>query len=153
MGARGTKPKPTALKKLDGNPGKRPLPAAEVTPRRTDLAPPEGIGDEARRRWQEVVDAMPPGFITAADLPLLRVYADAWQTYHDAGETIKETGLIARSERTGTVYQHPAVGIRNQAAALIGCTAAKFGLTPSDRAGLEMPDKGDTLLKKYGIAG
>ena len=153
MGARGTKRKPTAIKRLEGNPGKRPLPRSEAAPRRADLKPPNGIGTEAKRRWHEVVDALPPGLVTAADLPMLRVYADAWQTYHDAGKTIKRTGLIARSERTGTVYQHPAVGIRNQAAALIGRTAAKFGLTPSDRAGLEMPEQGESKLKKYGIVG
>lgn len=43
MAIRGRKPKPTNLKVLEGNPGKRPLPTNEVKPQRRLHVAPSGL--------------------------------------------------------------------------------------------------------------
>lgn len=49
MAKRGRKPKPTALKKLEGNPGKRPLNELEPLPQVTMLRCPNWLEPEAKR--------------------------------------------------------------------------------------------------------
>ena len=49
MATRGRKPKPTALKLLEGNPGKRPLNDREPVPPRAALKCPAWLLPEAKR--------------------------------------------------------------------------------------------------------
>ena len=49
MAARGRKPKPTALKVLEGNPGKRPLNDHEPIPPKGELKCPSWLLPEAKR--------------------------------------------------------------------------------------------------------
>jgi hypothetical protein len=58
MVPRGRKPKPTAVKELAGNPGKRALNKHEPEPTAGDLLCPEGVEGEARREWYRVVDEL-----------------------------------------------------------------------------------------------
>ena len=48
---RGRKPKPTQLKVLDGNPGRRPLNDREPQPPEGAPEPPEFLDAEARAEW------------------------------------------------------------------------------------------------------
>ena len=54
MGSRGPAPKPQALKKLQGNPGRRKLNAAEPTPDSALPACPAWLNAEAKREWKRV---------------------------------------------------------------------------------------------------
>jgi hypothetical protein len=58
MGARGPAPKPTDLRKLEGNPSRRPLPANE--PQYAPGLPqkPQRISDGASALWDELVGEM-----------------------------------------------------------------------------------------------
>ena len=49
MAQRGRKPTPTAIKELEGNPGKRPLNDAEPKPERKAPPCPKGLEPEAKR--------------------------------------------------------------------------------------------------------
>jgi hypothetical protein len=55
-----------------GNPGKRPLPRAEPQPiglpQKSDF-----VTGGAAEAWDEVLAAMPPGFFSTADSPVLTV--------------------------------------------------------------------------------
>src|SRR6185312_2686519 len=51
LGMRGRKPKPSALKLLAGNPGKRALNKREPRPRREIPSPPAHLSDGARTAW------------------------------------------------------------------------------------------------------
>ena len=50
----GRPPKPTALKVLQGNPGKRKLPKGEPTPA-VGCVPPPGLSKRARLVWDQIV--------------------------------------------------------------------------------------------------
>ena len=63
MAKTGRKPKPTALKRLEGNPGKRPLNALEPVPPTVPLQCPRHLLPEAKKEWRVLV---------GPDLPLGR---------------------------------------------------------------------------------
>ena len=58
MATRGRKPKPTAVKVLEGNPGKRPLNMFEPTPEKIAPECPSWLNDEAKAEWNRLVDKM-----------------------------------------------------------------------------------------------
>ena len=52
MAVRGRKPKPTALKVLEGNPGHRPLNKKEPMPKGKLPRCPEWLEDDAKKEWK-----------------------------------------------------------------------------------------------------
>ena len=55
MATRGRKPKPTALKALEGNPGKRPLNEHEPVPPKATLRCPAWLEAEAKKEWKRLI--------------------------------------------------------------------------------------------------
>ena len=58
MAARGRKPKPTALKLLEGNPGKRPLNDKEPKPQKKAPSCPKWLDPEAKKEWRRLASKM-----------------------------------------------------------------------------------------------
>lgn len=54
----GRKPKPTAIKKLEGNPGKRKLNTKEPIPAKGMPECPEWLLAEAKKEWERLADLM-----------------------------------------------------------------------------------------------
>ena len=54
MAVRGRKPKPTALKVLEGNPGHRPLNKKEPMPKGKLPRCPEWLEDDAKKEWKRL---------------------------------------------------------------------------------------------------
>jgi len=81
-----------------------------------------------------------PGLLSPVDGPALALYCLAWQELLEATAKIEANGMVSVSEK-GAEYQHPLVGIRHKAMELIAKIGAKFGMTPSDRAGLKPATK------------
>lgn len=52
MATRGRKPKPTAMKELEGNPGKHPLNTSEPKPNKKAPACPKWLEPEAKKEWR-----------------------------------------------------------------------------------------------------
>ena len=137
----GRPPKPTQLKILHGNPGKRRLPENEPQPTTEIPEPPEWLSDEARACWDRVtVELKAMGILHKADQETLVMYCEAWDAYVEAWRAVQQHGMIAYSE-SGSVYQHPAVGIKNKAAAMVLKMAQEFGLTPSARTRVKVMEK------------
>lgn len=55
MVQRGRKPKPTAMKVLEGNPGKRQLNSKEPKPVKKAPRCPNWLEDEAKKEWKRMV--------------------------------------------------------------------------------------------------
>ena len=65
----GRKPKPTALKKLEGNPGKRKLNTKEPIPAKGMPNCPEWLLPEAKKEWERLADLMNQiGVLTEVDM-------------------------------------------------------------------------------------
>jgi P27 family predicted phage terminase small subunit len=143
----GRKPKPTALKKLEGNPGKRALNKKE--PRAQPAIPqcPKHLKDEARKEWRRVSKQLHElGILTRVDRSVLAAYCTAWGTYVEAEEHLESEGHVLISEK-GAVTQNPWSWISKSARDQMVKFAAEFGMTPSSRSRVkvEMPSEEEEL--------
>ena len=77
MGKRGPAPKPTALKVLQGNPGKRPLNDKEPEYEKSDelLKPPPYLSTHAKKEWKRIAPMLlNNGLLTNVDISALGAY-------------------------------------------------------------------------------
>jgi P27 family predicted phage terminase small subunit len=140
MGKRGPKPKPTAIKKLAGNPGKRKLNKAEPQPTAGIPPRPECLDDIGAAEWDRVVPELARlGLLTLVDRAALACYCCAWADLVHARKTLGEEGQTFQTDK-GYVVPHPCVSIAAAAATRIKAFCAEFGLTPSARARMTLPD-------------
>ena len=69
MAMAGRKPKPTALKILEGKPGKRPLNKNEPNPPKGNIKCPTWLLPEAKKEWKRLAPSLEAmGVLTMADL-------------------------------------------------------------------------------------
>lgn len=147
---RGRKPTPTALKLVQGNPGKRPLNTNEPQPAEGDPSCPSWLTREAKAEWNRWVKALgPTRMLTQADRTALAALCEAWGLLKEAQAEVTEHGTtVFEVERTcedGTVVYaraktNPAVRTMLQSMATIRALAVEFGGTPSARSRLHAPE-------------
>jgi len=134
---KGRKPKPTQLKVIQGNPGKRTINKDE--PEATVVAPdtpaPDHLGELAKECWTQMVGMLSGSkVITELDLHGLELYCAAYQNWRDAQAKVIELGAIVKSPKSGYPVQSPYFAISNKAHEQMVKLAAEFGLTPSSRS-------------------
>lgn len=146
---RGRKPKPTHLKAVTGNPGRRPLPENEPQPKRARPDKPVGMGKFANKLWDVVSEeAFDMGVLTVADGPALRMLCEVWERFFQAQDALKRNeGMFYVSESvTGSgetevvktlIKVHPAVRIASDASKELRGWMSEFGLTPASRSKIE----------------
>ena len=136
MAKTGRKPKPTALKRLEGNPGKRPLNELEPVPPTVALRCPKHLLPEARKEWKRLAPIlMGMGLLTAADAVPFEGYCTAYARWLEAQEEITRHGSIYK-DNDGRIRPNPYIAIANQQMREIKSFAAEFGLTPSNRSAM-----------------
>ena len=134
MAKTGRKPKPTALKKLEGNPGRRPLNRMEPMPPVVQLKRPGHLLPEAKKEWKRLAPVlMDLGLLTAADAVPFEGYCTAYARWLEAQEEINRHGSIYK-DNEGKIRPNPFIAIANQQMREIKSFAAEFGLTPSTRS-------------------
>ena len=134
--ARGRKPKPTALKRLEGNPGKRPLNELEPVPPPVQLRCPNYLLPEARKEWKRLAPIlMSMGLLTAADAVPFAGYCQAYARWREAQDEITRHGSIYKDD-DGRIRPNPYIAIATQQMREIKSFAADFGLTPSNRTAM-----------------
>lgn len=138
MGRRGPKPDPAAKKKARGNPGKRPL-KPEPNFGGSVGDPPDHLDEVARAKWHELVEIAKatPGLLQRSDRDHLALYCETWSDYLAACREVEAFGYTVMTE-SGSVYQHPSVGIRNKARATLRQLGADMGLNPSARSNVQV---------------
>ena len=131
---RGRKPKPTALKVLEGNPGKRPLNGHEPIPPKGELKCPSWLLPEAKKEWKRLASSLEAmGVLTMADLTAFAGYCQAYARWKEAEEFITQHGSIFKTP-SGYVQQVPQVSIAQQNLKIMQSFCSDFGLTPATRA-------------------
>ena len=104
----GRPPKPTALKLLTGNAGKRPLPENEpapVVPSRLP-PPPKHLSDEAKSEWRRMGrELLRLGLLTTIDRAEFALYCQAWGRWVEAEEALPPAwpGSAHSQQDAGTV--------------------------------------------------
>jgi phage terminase small subunit len=110
---RGRKPKPTHLKLVTGNPGKRKLNASEPMPAPALPEPPFHLGEEARTEWKRVAeDLYRLGVLTEIDRVVLAAYCQAYGRWVRAELTLSE--MAKRDELTGGLMVRTISGNRSR---------------------------------------
>lgn len=158
---RGRKPKPTKLKIVQGNPGKRALNQDEPQPERAIPKAPAHIPARAKKVWKAVateLDAM--GVLTVADvlaLELLVCSYDEYRRMRDVAETEGATYLTGGE--SGLMHRaRPEIAIGADAFRRCKSMLVEFGLTPSSRSRIKVQGEGEVdpfeeLLRQQGAGG
>lgn len=130
---RGRPPTSPELKRLMGNPGKRPIPTS-VSPT-GKLTPPSQMQPAARAAWRRIVGAMPDGTYAATDAMTLAVLCEAVADYWEAADAVAKNGRYAPGA-TGQMTIAPWVKDKADAARLIYTYSQRLYLDPVARASL-----------------
>lgn len=142
MGVKGSgrRPRPNHLKALDGVAECRinrdePLPAPAASPE-----PPDDLPTEAQHVWSSLA----PGLIarrvlTADDVELFAAFCRSLALYHRYAAEV-ERGGAQTAGYAGNAVLSPAFRAMNASLDQAVRLAARFGLTPADRAGLRLDD-------------
>ena len=152
MAKRGPKPKPTALKKLLGNPGKRPLNEREPQPDPTMPRPPAHLDEGACAEWARMAPELNRmRLLTQVDRAAFAGYCAAYSRWAQATADLAKVGGFTIVTEKGYVLQHPLVGVANKALELMLKCAVEFGLTPSSRSRVSVPNTDvDEFEKDFG---
>ena len=139
---KGRKPKPSLLKLLDGTPGKRPVNEREPPILAGMPEPPEWLDAEAQNEWVRVVlDLQAMGLLSRADRPALAAYCVAWSRWVEAEAMVKKYGTIVRTPEKKFPLKSPFLTIADQAMETVRKLLVEFGLTPSSRGRIKVPDQ------------
>lgn len=134
MATRGRKPKPTAIKLLEGNPGKRPLNEYEPVPPKSEIKCPAWLEPEAKKEWKRLAPALETmGILTPVDISAFAGYCQAYARWKEAEEFISKHGSIFQTP-SGYVQQVPQVSIAQQNLKIMQSFCSEFGLTPATRS-------------------
>lgn len=135
---RGRKAKPTALKELEGNPGKRAVNHQEPKP---DVAIPEcpaHLKGAARTEWKRITEELLAlKMISKIDRAALAICCTAWADYVKACNKLEKEGEVIISEQGG-MYQNPWVAIKKRSMDQVMKFYAEFGMSPSSRTRLKV---------------
>jgi P27 family predicted phage terminase small subunit len=131
---RGRKPKPTRIKVLSGNPGKRPLAKDDVKPPRALPRPPAILQNLARKEWWRIGRVLyEAGLLTQIDVPALVAYCQSYATWCEAQQEIRRSGTVIKSGR-GQPMLSPFLKVANIAWQQWTHILTEFGMTPSSRS-------------------
>lgn len=134
---RGRKPKTSAQKLMDGNPGKRPI--------RPDLPAPAGAPPMPKRlmvdavavaKWQELVPILLGlGTLTTADGEALATLCEVHSSAQACLLELRATGPVMHTD-LGGVKPNPAGPLYRGLVSLQASLMGEFGLTPTSRTRL-----------------
>lgn len=150
-GTRGPLPKPTALKVLEGNPGRRALNLSDgVNPRVEVPSAPKHLGTEARKEWKRITPLLfELGLISGLDRAALAMYCQSVGRLSElemafnglvdvavsAGDTYPDAVLKASQTATpsGYVQQSVIVQLISSHRLQVHRHLGHFGLSPAAR--------------------
>lgn len=135
---RGAKPKPTHLKVIAGNPGRRPLNKREPKPAGDLKDAPEWMTDSQKSIWAKAIRSAPAGLLKELDESVLVTWVVAADLHRQASENVARFGLLTTTPNTGEEIQSPYLPIVNRQAQIMLKAAAEMGFTPSSRSRVSM---------------
>lgn len=140
-----TRPTPTHLKLLRGNPGKRAINRREPKPPGDLREPPPDLPAPARPYWWQAVNQSPPGLLKRIDGRVVALWATAaWLHARAAAELAN--GALMEPDENRAPRKSPLLAVLNHQAAIMLRAGAELGFSPSSRTRLaiapEAPDEG-----------
>ena len=143
----GPQPKPTAIKRLEGNPGKRKLNDREPDPT-LGCTPPEWLPPGARTEWERVYPELSSlGLVTVVDQAALACWCIAVDTLARASRVLEPSDNDSMPEIQITDKDYECVSgaelMRRQAMKDIRAFCQEFGFSPAARSRIAVPEKTD----------
>lgn len=155
----GRRPKPTALKVLQGNPGQRKLNEHEPKPPQGAVTQPESLSNTAAIVWDELAPiAIAMGTLTTADVAAFTTLCELEATRRASSAQKDVEGfspfLVTTSvDSAGTehmnIKEHPAIKLERNTAAALRPYYEKFGLEPVGRARIVVPKQDEAPKSKW----
>ena len=140
--------KPTAMHRLNGNPGKRALPKEGEEPApanaKKGAPPPYWLDNYAKTAWKHLQPMLVDMRVyTEADRYALELLVQAYAEYRRACDAIRIQGPTIWVETKAGGYMMPDPAIRERNDAWRRCMGAlsHFGLTPASRARIQVLPK------------
>lgn len=131
------KPKPTHLKLIMGNPGKRPINTREPKPKIGIPALPDHLSAAAKVEWRRISKQLAEiGLLSEIDRAALAAYCQSWGRWVDAEHELAKHGTLVKSPN-GYPMPSPYLSIANKAMRQMHSLLAEFGMTPSARTRLQ----------------
>jgi P27 family predicted phage terminase small subunit len=131
---KGRKPKPTVLRALDGNAGKRPINKNEPIPEGDLSAPPQHLTVLQKIIWKHAILNAPRGLLRILDSNMLMIWVIASDLHQQAARKIEEEGLIITTVDKETKQQSPYLAIVNKQAEIMLRSASELGFSPTSRS-------------------
>jgi P27 family predicted phage terminase small subunit len=135
---RGRKPKPTHLKLLEGNPGRRPFNAGEPQPERRAPTCPAHLCPSAKAEWKRLAQQLHVlGVLTELDRAALAAYCQAYGRWVEAERKLKETPMLLKLP-SGYVQHNPWLTIAHKQLELMHRYMSELGLSPVARTRVDV---------------
>jgi P27 family predicted phage terminase small subunit len=138
----GAKPKPTRLKVLAGNPGKRKLPKNEPQPVAFLKDAPDWFTKGQLEYWDYALASAPPGLLGTMDRDVLVIWVVAAVLHRDAVKALAEEDGMLHTTPNGLLQQSAHIPIINKQALLMLRAASELGFTPSSRSKIDLGKTG-----------
>ena len=130
----GPQPKPTHLKVLHGNPGKRSINKREPKPKVEIPRCPSHLNKEAKKEWKRISkDLVQLGLLSNIDRAALAGYCQAWGRWLESETLLREHGTLIKSP-SGFLMQSPILAIANKALEQMRQYLNELGLSPASRS-------------------
>ena len=140
-------------RRLDGNPGRRPIEDSGIEAMGEPFVP-EHLMDDARGCIECIKASMPPGIYSALDTFLLSAFGMAWTIHKMAAIEISNPAFEWVTTNTkGTQVPSPWLRIMNQQAQILASLGDRLGLDPKSRAALKLPSARQQKSKFEGLIG
>jgi P27 family predicted phage terminase small subunit len=153
MGQRGPSPKPTALRILQGNPGKLKLNPHEPHPAAAapELPPPAWLSPKAGKVWTRLRPDLP--WLSVVDVDVLAAYCWTFARWREAEDFLAAEGLTVqiwetvgegKQERSKLkfIQQRPEVAIAQKSLTMLVKLGGELGLSPASRTRIQVePEK------------
>ena len=143
--------KPTYLRIINGNPGRRPLNQNEPQPQGNLHEPPAWLTDSQREGWVYAITHSPPGLLKRLDRSVLTIWVIAEDCHRQAVQKVNEHGMLIKAPNTGQPIQSPYMAIQNKQANIMLKAIGALGFSPVSRSSISVaPDNGGNAFSRNG---
>jgi phage terminase small subunit len=145
--------KPSVIRRLEGNPGKRVIEASGIEALGQPFIP-EHLMEDARGCIEVIQKSMPSSVCSALDSFHLAAFGMAWAIHKKAALEISNRDfqwIVVKS--AGVKVPSPWLKILNQQAQILASLGDRLGLDPKSRAQLKLPNARQKRSKFEGLIG
>lgn len=153
----GRKPKPTALKILEGEPNKARINLNEPKPKASKPTCPRHLSKPAKTEWRRIASELEVlSLLTQVDRAALAAYCQAYGRWVQAERKLKELGDMSPDKMAflykttnGNLIINPLLSVANKAMEQMHKFLVEFGMSPSSRSRISISssEAGDPLDK------